>query len=91
VKHKTNSNESLNLNTQDEKLIFPNNKKQQQSTDSNSGVRTGGHELEKGLSPIVAVSKLTGQNTKTKDDVPISFNRINRHASKAIGKSKKMM
>jgi hypothetical protein len=91
VKHKTNSNESLNLNTQDEKLIFPNNKKQQQSTDSNSGVRTGGHELEKGLSPIVAVSKLTGQNTKTKDDVPILFNRINRHASKAIGKSKKMM
>jgi hypothetical protein len=39
----------------------------------------------------VAVSKLTGQNTKPKDDVPISFNRINRHASKVVGKSKKMM
>jgi hypothetical protein len=92
VKHKANSNESLNLNTQDEKLIFANNKKQQQSTNSNSGARTGGggHELEKGLSPIVAVSKLTGQNTKPKDDVPTSFNRINRHASKAIGKSKMM-
>jgi hypothetical protein len=77
VKHKANSNESLNLNTQDEKLIFANNKKQQQSTDSNSGARTGGHEVEKGLCPIVAVSKLTGQNTKPKDNVPTSFNRIN--------------
>jgi hypothetical protein len=51
----------------------------------------GGHELEKGLSPIVAVSKPTGQNTKPNDDVPTSFNRINQHASKVIGKSKKMM
>jgi hypothetical protein len=42
VKHKTNSNESLNLNTQDKKPIFANNKKQQQSTDSNSSARTGG-------------------------------------------------
>jgi hypothetical protein len=42
VKHKANSNESLNLNTQDEKLIFANNKKQQQSANSNSGARTGG-------------------------------------------------
>jgi hypothetical protein len=41
--------------------------------------------------PIVAVSKLTGQNTNPKDDVPTSFNRINRHASKAVDKSKKMM
>jgi hypothetical protein len=66
VKQKANSGESLNLNTQDEKLIFTNDKKQQQSADSNSGAWTGGHELEKGLSPIVAVSKLTGQNTKPK-------------------------
>jgi hypothetical protein len=91
VKQKVNSNESLNLNTQGENLIFANDKKQQQSTDSNSGARTGGHKLEKGLSPIVEVSKLTGQNTKPKDDVPTSFNRINQHASKVISKSKKMM
>jgi hypothetical protein len=89
VKHKANSSESLNLNIQDEKSIFANNKKQQ--PDSNLGARTGGYELEKGLSPIVAVSKLTGQNTKLKDDVSISFNRTNWHASKAVGKSKKMM
>jgi hypothetical protein len=75
VKHKANSSESLNLNIQDEKSIFANNKKQQ--PDSNLGARTGGYELEKGLSPIVAVSKLTGQNTKLKDDVSISFNRTN--------------
>jgi hypothetical protein len=91
VKQKTNSNESLNLNTHDEKPIFTNDKKQQPSADSNSGARTGGHELEKGLFPIVAASKLTSQNTKPKDDVPISFNRINQHASKVVGKSKKMM
>jgi hypothetical protein len=91
VKQKTNSNEGLNLNTQDEKPIFANDKKQQQSADSNLGARTGGHELEKGLFPIVAVSKLTGQNTKPKDDVPTSFNRTNRHASKVVGKSNKML
>jgi hypothetical protein len=91
VKHKANSNESLNLNTQDEKPLFANNEKQQQLTNSNSSARTGGHELEKGLSPIVSISKLTSQNTKSKDDVPTSFNRINRHASKVVGKSKKMM
>jgi hypothetical protein len=56
--------------------MFTNDKKQQESTDGNSGARTRGHELEKGLSPIVAVSKLTGQNTKPKDDVSTSF-RIN--------------
>jgi hypothetical protein len=39
----------------------------------------------------VTVSKLTDQNTKPKDDVPIPFNRINRHASKVVVKSKKMM
>jgi hypothetical protein len=50
-----------------------------------------GHELEKRLSLIVAVSKLTGQNTKPKNDIPTSFNRINEHANKAIGKSKKKM
>jgi hypothetical protein len=77
VKHKANSSESLNLNIQDEKPIFANNKKQQQSADSNLGARTGGYELENGLSPIVTVSKLTGQNTKLKDDVSISFNRTN--------------
>jgi hypothetical protein len=91
VKHKANSNESLNLNTHDEKPTFANNKKKQQSTDSNSGARTGRHELEKGVSPIVAVSKLIGQNTNPKDVVPTSFNRINRHARKVVGKSKKMM
>jgi hypothetical protein len=42
VKKKANSNESLNLDAQDEKSIFANNKKQQQSTDSNLGARTGG-------------------------------------------------
>jgi hypothetical protein len=42
VKLKANSNEILNLNTQDEKPIFANDKKQQQSADSNSGPRTGG-------------------------------------------------
>jgi hypothetical protein len=81
----------LNLNTNDEKSVFANNEKQQQSADSNSGARTGGHELEKGLSPIVVVSKLTGQNTKPKDVVPTSFNRIYQHVSKVIGKNKKMV
>jgi hypothetical protein len=72
--------------------MFANDKKQQKLADSNSGAMGGGgHELEKGFSPIVAGSKLTGQNTKPKDDVPTSSNRINRHASKAIGKSKKVM
>jgi hypothetical protein len=50
-----------------------------------------GHELEKELFPKVVASKLTGQNTKPKDDISISFNRINRHAIKVIDKSKKMM
>jgi hypothetical protein len=49
-KQKTNSNESLSLNTQDEKPIFANDKKQQQSTNINSGARTWGHELEKNYS-----------------------------------------
>jgi hypothetical protein len=53
VKKKVNSNESLNLDAQDEKPIFANNKKQQQSTDSNLDARTGGHELEKELSLVV--------------------------------------
>jgi hypothetical protein len=39
----------------------------------------------------VAASEPTSQNTKPKDDVPTSFDKINRHASKAIGKSKKMI
>jgi hypothetical protein len=39
----------------------------------------------------VAANKLTGQNTKPKGDVPISFNRFIQHDSKVIGKSKKMM
>jgi hypothetical protein len=54
VKQKANSNESLNLNTHDEKSIFANNMKQQQLANSNSGGRTGaggGHKLEKRLSP----------------------------------------
>jgi hypothetical protein len=51
AKQKANANEDLNLNTQDEKSMFANDKKQQQSTDINSDARTGGHELEKELSP----------------------------------------
>jgi hypothetical protein len=51
----------------------------------------GGHELEKGLSPIVSTNKPTDPNAKPKDDVPTSFNRITRHASKVIGRMKKMM
>jgi hypothetical protein len=39
----------------------------------------------------VAASKPTGQNTKPKDDVPASFDKINRHASEVVGKSKKML
>jgi hypothetical protein len=91
VKQKTNSNESLNLNIQDEKPMFTNDKKRHQSTDSNSGARTGGYELEKELSPMVSANEPTGQNAKPKDDVPTSFSRITRHASKVIRKSKKMM
>jgi hypothetical protein len=91
VKQKANSNKGLNLNTQDEKSMFANDKKQQQSADINSGARTGKHELEKELSPIVIASKPTSQNTKPKDDVPTSFNKISRHASKVIGKSKNMI
>jgi hypothetical protein len=49
------------------------------------------HELEKELFLIVSANKATGQNAKPKDDVPISLNRITRHASKAVGKSKKIM
>jgi hypothetical protein len=41
VKQKANSNESLNLNTHDEKSIFANNMKEQQLANSNSGGRTG--------------------------------------------------
>jgi hypothetical protein len=75
VKQKPNSNESLNLNTQGEKSIFANEKKQQQLADSNSCARTREHELEKGLFPIVSANKPTGQNAKSKEDVPTSFNR----------------
>jgi hypothetical protein len=39
----------------------------------------------------VSVNKPAGQNAKPKDDVPTSFNRIIRRASKVVGKSKKMM
>jgi hypothetical protein len=91
VKQKANSNEGLNLNTQDENPIFANGEEQQKSADSNSGARTGGHELEKELSLIVSANKSTGENAKPKDDVPTSFDRITRHASKVVGKSKKMI
>jgi hypothetical protein len=91
VRQKVNSNEGFNLNTPDEKLMCANDKEQQQSAGINSGAKTGGHELEKELSPIVAASNPTDQNTKPKDDVPTSFNGIIRHAIKAIDKSKKMM
>jgi hypothetical protein len=79
------------LDAQDEKSMFTNDKKQQKLTDNNSGTRTGGHELEKELSLIVLANKPTGQNAKPNDIVPTLFNRITRHVSKAIGKSKKMM
>jgi hypothetical protein len=39
----------------------------------------------------VSANNPTGQNAKPKDDVPTSFNRITQHASKVIGKSKKMI
>jgi hypothetical protein len=39
----------------------------------------------------VAASKPTSQNTKPKDDIPTSFDKINRHVSKVIGKSKTMI
>jgi hypothetical protein len=39
---KANANEGSNLDAQNEKLIFENDKKQQQSADDNSGARTGG-------------------------------------------------
>jgi hypothetical protein len=51
----------------------------------------GRHELEKKLFPRVPASKPIDQNTKSKDDVSTSFDKIGRHASKAVGKSKKMM
>jgi hypothetical protein len=60
VKKKANSNEGLNMNAHDEKPIFANDKRQRQSADSNSGARTMGHELEKGLPPIVSANKPTG-------------------------------
>jgi hypothetical protein len=41
-KQKANSNEGLSLNTQDEKPIYANDKKQEQTTDINSGARTWG-------------------------------------------------
>jgi hypothetical protein len=79
------------MNAHDEKPIFANDKRQQQLADSNSGARTMGNELEKGLPLIVSANKPTSQNAKPKDDVPTLFNRITRHASKAVGKCKKMM
>jgi hypothetical protein len=91
VKQKANLNESLNLKTHDEKSMFASDKKRHQSADSNSGARTGGHELEKEVSPMVSANDLTGQNAKPNDDVPTSFNRTTRHASKVVSKSKKMM
>jgi hypothetical protein len=42
VKQNANSNGGLNLNTQDEKPMFTNDKKHQQSTDINLAARTGG-------------------------------------------------
>jgi hypothetical protein len=76
MKQKANSNEGSNLDSQNEKSMFANNKKQQKLADGNSGARTKGHELGKELSPIVLVNKSTGPNAKPQDDVPTSFNRI---------------
>jgi hypothetical protein len=39
----------------------------------------------------MSANKPTGPNAKPKDDVPTSFNRITRHASKAVGRRKKMI
>jgi hypothetical protein len=50
-KQKANLNEGSNLDKHNEKPTFSNDKKQQQSTDGNSGGRTGGHELGKELPP----------------------------------------
>jgi hypothetical protein len=47
--------------------MFANEKKRHQSADINSGARTGGHELEKELPPIVSANKPTGPNAKPKD------------------------
>jgi hypothetical protein len=47
--------------------------------------------VRKRITPILSANKPTGQNAKPKDDVPMSFNRIVRHASKAVDKSKKAM
>jgi hypothetical protein len=92
VKQKINSNEGLNLDAHDEKPIFVNYKKRQQSADISSGARTGGgHELEKELCPRVVASKPTGQSSELKDNVPTSFNKISRHSIKAIGRRKKMV
>jgi hypothetical protein len=91
AKQKDNSNEGSSLDAHDEKLMFANDKKQQKSADGNSRARTGGHELGKELSLIVSANKPTSLNAKSKDDVPTSFNRITRHASKVIGRRKKMM
>jgi hypothetical protein len=41
-KQKVNSNEGSNLDAQNEKLMFANDKKKQQLPDGNSGARTGG-------------------------------------------------
>jgi hypothetical protein len=91
VKQKANSNESSNLDAQDEKSMFANDKKQQKSTDGNPGAGTGGHGLGKELPLIVLANKSTGPNAKSKDDVPTSFNRITRHVSKVVGRRKKKM
>jgi hypothetical protein len=42
VKQKANSNEGSNMDTQDEKLMFTNDKKQQKSVNGNLGARTRG-------------------------------------------------
>jgi hypothetical protein len=71
--------------------MFANDRKQQNSADGNSSTRTGGQELGNKLPPIVSANKPTGRNAKPKNDVPTSFNRITQHASKAVGRRKKMM
>jgi hypothetical protein len=44
---KANSNEGSNLDAQNEKSIFANDKKEQQLADGNSGARTGGMSEKK--------------------------------------------
>jgi hypothetical protein len=57
-KQKANSNEGSNLDAHNEKSMFANDRKQENSAIGNSGARTGGHELGNELFPIVVIQVL---------------------------------